>query len=255
MKSISDVLREKKFMTVASPSSPSRILCRPDCDVCGGIGYIRYDVERTDPRFGKVFPCPKLPPESSIYEGHGLTAAEIKSATWSDIKARENVDQAVRAIRSLLEYGNGMGYLYGGAGLAKTKLLQIACATWARAGRGVFLLTTQKDILDDMRTAFDDDEPSRAIQGKQEKYIGYSLLAIDELTVERSTDFKVEQFFHVVNKRHEAGTERGEGYVTLMAGNVSPQQLDFRITDRLTDGRNFIVKLTGESYRPYLERR
>jgi DNA replication protein DnaC len=182
-----------------------------------------------------------------------LTAGEIRSSNWSDIKVRENVTEATQAIQDLLEYGNGLGYLYGGAGLAKTKVLQIACAEWARAGRGIFHFTTQKDILDQMRTAYD-DEPQRRILEMQNKFIAFPLLAIDELTTERSTEFKVEQFFHIVNKRHEAGTERGEGFITIMAGNIAPHELDFRITDRLTDGRNFIVQLTGESFRPHMQR-
>jgi len=251
---IRQVLHENKWQGVRTPVTPARVLCRPDCPVCGGVGYVRYDVPVGDPRFGKLAPCPSLPPESSIFDGHGLTAREIASSTWDEIVMRENVSEAVQAIRELLEYGNGMGYLYGGAGLAKTKLLQIACAEWARSGRGVFHFTTQKDILDQMRMAFDDDQPQRKIVETQEKFISFPLLAIDELTTERSTEFKIEQFFHVVNKRHEAGTERGQGFVTLMAGNVSPAQLDFRITDRLSDGRNFILMLTGKSYRPAMER-
>jgi len=251
---IKNILDAGNWKHAVQPKGQTLLLCNPDCDTCYGTGYIRYDVPVYDPRFGRLSPCPKLPPESSIFAGHGLTSNEIRNADWSDVNIRENVTEAIQAIKTLLEYGNGMGYLYGGAGLAKTKLLQIACAEWARSGRGIFNLTTQKDILDDMRTAFDDDEPQRAIKDKQNKYIAFSILAIDEITIERSTDFKVEQFFHVINKRHESGTERGEGFITLMAGNVSPRDLDFRITDRLTDGRNFIVQLTGESYRPLMER-
>jgi len=254
MKNIKDVITAGKWVGSRDPSASARMLCTPDCEVCGGVGYVRFDVEFGDPRFGKTSPCPNLPPESSIFNGHGLTAAEIRSADWNEIKDRENVAEAIRAIKDLLDYGNGVGYLYGGAGLAKSKLLQIACARWGRDGRGIFHLTTQKDILDQMRSAFDDDEPQRRIMEMQDKFISYPLLAIDELTTERSTEFKVEQFFHVVNKRHEAGTERGEGFVTIMAGNIAPRDLDFRITDRLSDGRNFVVELTGDSYRPLMER-
>ena len=261
MKDIKHVLSElqenvlsRNLQNAPQPSSTPRLLCLPDCPVCGGVGYVRYDVPFGDPRFGKLSPCPKLPAESSIYENHGLTVAEIKASTWTDIHPRENVGKAIEKVRDLLDYGNGMGYLYGGAGLAKTKLLKIACAEWARAGRGIFHFTTQKDILDQMRAAYDDDQPQRKILEVQEKFVAFPFLAIDEITTARSTEFKIEQFFHVVNKRHEAGTELGEGIVTLMAGNASPRELDFRITDRLTDGRNFVLQLTGASYRPTLQR-
>lgn len=250
---IKDVIKAKKWMGAMAPVSKPRLLCNSDCEICGGIGYVRYDVPMDDPRFAKLMPCPNLPPESSIFEGHGMTARQLRESDWSDIDPRNNVHEAVDACKGLLERGSGLGYLHGGAGLAKTKLLQILCAQWARTGRGIFHLTTQKDILDQMRMAFDDDQPQRKIVETQEKFISFPLLAIDELTVERSTEFKIEQFFHIVNKRHEAGVERGEKFVTIMAGNVSPRDLDFRVTDRLTDGRNFIIKLTGESYRPMME--
>lgn len=247
---IADVLKKDDWMKAANHVNPKRVLCRPDCPTCGGVGYVRYDVPVDDPRFGKLTVCPNIPPESSMHDGHGLTVEQIRSLSWKDIKLRENVHDAILVLHRVLKSGNGLVYLYGGAGLAKTMLLQIACAEWARMGCGVFRFTTQKDMLDDMRTAFDDDEPQRAILQKQDKYIGYPLLALDEVTTERSTEFKVEQFFHVVNKRHEAGTERREGFVTLMAGNVSPKELDYRVMDRLTDGRNVIFRMTGDSYRP-----
>lgn len=254
MESIGDILKKPDWQTANQPVSKPSLLCYPDCEVCGGVGNIRYDVPLDDPRFGKAFPCPNLPPESSMFQNHGLTVQEIKSFSWSDITPRENVMGALKEIRKLFERGAGMGYFYGGPGLAKTRLLQIFCAQWAREGRGLFHFTTQKDILDDLRVAFDDDEPQRAIRDKQNKYIDYPVLAIDELTLERNTEFKIEQFFHIVNKRHESGTERGMGYVTIMAGNVAPEDLDFRVMDRLTDGDNFIYKLTGESFRPNMRR-
>jgi DNA replication protein DnaC len=147
-----------------------------------------------------------------------------------------------------------MLYLHGGVGLAKTVLLKIACAKWAREERGIFRFTTQKEMIDDIRLGYNDkDEPHRAVKEKEEKYIGFSLLAIDELTAERNTEFKIEEMFHVINKRHEAGVEQAGQFVTVMAGNISPTQLDYRIADRLSDGRNNIVQLRGESYRPAME--
>lgn len=250
MDTVSKVLKTDSWRSANSVSSSERILCQPECGICGGIGYVRYDVPIGDPRFGKLQPCPNLPAQSSIYEGHGLNASEIAQMNWSDFKPRENIGEAITALKNILQRGTGMGYLYGGAGLAKTKLLMTLCALWAREGKGIFHFTTQKAILDDMRLAYDDDEPNRAIKGKQDKYCGYSLLCIDEMTAERNTDFKIEQVFDLVNRRHEAGTERAEGVVTVMAGNINPNDLDFRITDRLTDGRNFIVRLKGDSYRP-----
>lgn len=248
MKHISKVIQNGKWKDASGPSG-SETLCKPDCPTCGGVGYIRYDVPFGDPKFGRTFPCPNIPAESRLHEGHGLSAYEIQTLDYDALERRENITEGVRAVEKILQRGSGMLYICGGPGLAKTVLLKIACAKWARAG-GVFRYTTQKDMLDEMRACYDDDEPQRAILEKQEKYVGYPLLALDEITAERSTEFKVEQFFHIINKRHEAGVEQGNRYATLLVGNISPNELDFRIADRLRDGRNQVIRLNGKSYRP-----
>lgn len=250
---IQHVLQKNDWMTARVPATPAKVLCRPDCPDCGGVGYLRYDVPFGHPLFGKLAPCPNLPANSSIFSGHGLSAEEIGSLSWQGIKNRENVTEAVNAVKGLFERGTGMGYLFGGVGLAKTLLLKTMCAEWYRGQRGMFHYTTVTDILEDLRLAFDDDEPQRALRDKEAKYLSHPLLAIDELGAERKTEFGIEKFFALVNRRHEAGTEHGDGLVTIMAGNVSPNELDFRIADRLTDGRNFIVRLSGESFRPAMK--
>lgn len=236
----------------APASSREKWNCRPDCPTCAGFGLLRYDVPTHDPRFGKLLPCPNLPPTSSIFENHGLTDTE-RTWSWAGVKSRENVVDGIRILKAAIQRGNGLVYLFGGPGLAKTLLLKIACAEWARSGHGIFHFTKLTKILEDLRTAYDDDEPQRALAQKEEKYMDYPLLAIDEIGAQRTTDFSVEKFFDLVDARHEAGTERGMNILTLMAGNISPSEIDYRIADRLTDGRNAIVRLTGESYRPYIE--
>ena len=232
---------------------PADSLCLPSCPICGGAGWIRYEVPFGHPKYGRIDPCPKAPPESRLFDNHGLTVYERKTLTWNQIRKRENVEGAIEQVARSLQRGRGVGYLYGGKGLAKTLLLKTACATWTRLGGGVFHFTTLADVLEDLRTAYDDDEPQRALKAKEEKYFSYPMLAIDEIGAQRLTDFGTEKFFSLINRRHESGTERGESRLTLMAGNVSPKEIDSRITDRLEDGRNFVYKLTGESYRPKLE--
>lgn len=253
MTDIKKVLDAGKWQSANNIQGPAKIFCRPDCEVCGGVGYVSYDVPIDHELFGKLMPCPKLPPESSILDGHGLEIWERKNLNFSKIKNHENVSKAIDALRKALKVGHGLGYLYGGPGLAKTLLLKILCAEWYRHGHGIFHFCTQKEFIDDMRVCYDDDEPQRAIKDKQNKYAQYPLLALDEITIDRVTPFAVDEFFHLINKRHEEGTEKGKPFLTVMAGNVSPLQLDYRITDRLTDQRNFIVQLTGESYRPAMK--
>lgn len=250
---IKDVIAKGEFMTANSPKSTEKKLCNPGCEICGGIGFVRFDVPLDDPRFGKLLPCPSLPLDSSIYDNHGLNLDE-RGWMWSKIISRNNVDTAIIIVRQALHNKNGLVYLWGGPGLAKTLILKIACAEFARRGYGIFHYAGLPAILDDLRVCFDDDEPQRALRDKQEKYKGYSLLAVDEIGVERKTDFAIEEVFKLIDARHEAGVERSELKLTLMAGNTPPNQLDFRIADRLSDGRNAIFQLTGESARPGMVR-
>ena len=227
--------------------------CKPNCPICEGTGYVYYDVPVSHRMFGKAIPCRNLPPESPIFNNHGLSSAERSRLFWSGINDRENVGRAVQEVRESMKRGKGVGYLYGGAGLAKTLILKTACVEWVRSGNGYFHYVTLAEILEDLRMAYDDDHPSHALKEKEDWYARFSLLCIDEIGAQRLTEFGTEKFFSLVNRRHEAGTERSENVLTLMAGNASPKEIDFRITDRLTDGRNFVIRLTGESYRPALE--
>lgn len=251
---IKKVITEGKYLTAPAPYSPVKKLCNPNCEICGGLGYVRFDVPLEDPRFGKTQPCPALPLDSSIYDHHGLNVAE-RAWTWDKIILRENVTHAIQRVKQALHQDKGgLVYLWGGPGLAKTLILKIACAEFARSGYGIFHYASLPSILDDLRVCYDDDEPQRALRDKQEKYKGFALLAVDEIGAERKTDFAIEEFFKLIDARHESGIERGENKLTFMAGNTPPRQLDFRIADRLSDGRNGIVQLTGESARPGMRR-
>jgi len=244
--------QQLKQLRLNAPASKPTFSCRPNCPVCGGSGYLHEDLPIGHERFGKLSFCPKLPAGSAILENHGLTAKERKSLTWAAINPRENVQAGIEAVQAAMKRGTGMVYLHGGPGLAKTLLLKTACAEWARKGGRIFHYTTLPDLLDELRQCYSDPEQERALANKRSKYAAFPFLAVDELGAERGTDFAIEETYKLLNARHEAGTERGAGILTLLAGNVPPSRLNFRIADRLQDGRNFIVELTGDSLRPGL---
>jgi len=244
--------QQLKQPRINAPGSKPTFACRSNCPVCGGLGYVRYNVPIGHERFGKVFHCPQLPADSAILENHGLTSEERQRMTWARINPRESVRAGIQAIQAVMKRGTGMVYLHGGPGLAKTLLLKTACAEWARQGGKIFHYATLPDLLDELRQCYSDPEQERALAEKRSKYAAFPFLAVDELGGERETGFAVEETYKLLNARHEAGTERAEGVLTLLAGNVPPARLHFRIADRLADGRNVIVELTGESLRPGL---
>lgn len=249
---VASVLKEGKWKESPSPSGSDYGRCSSDCQ-CGGVGFFSYDVPREHELFGRIVPCPNLPAENPYWRGRGLSVSELNTLTWDSLDIRENLAGVIEQLKAEVKRGQGLGYIYGGPGLAKTKLLKITCAEWKRSGQGGYLFTTQKAILDDLRAAFDDDEPQRAIRDLQNRISSIPLLCIDEITNERNTEFKVEEFFDLINRRHEAGVEGKQNILTIMAANISPADIDYRIRDRLNDARAMVYKLTGKSYRPAMK--
>lgn len=259
MENIGNLVRQlesKVKVDVNAPAYESQTYCAPNCDICGGVGLVRYDVATTDPRFGKLFPCPNLPLVSPIYNECGLTVQE-RSLAWNVIKGRKDeaandtLHEAVAAVKAVMAKGSGMVILYGGNGLAKSLILKIAVAETLRARRGVMArYVLMPDIVEDLRSSFDADRPGQSLKEATNRYYTYPVLAIDELGVERDTPFAAEKQFIVLDHRYNAAIENGEPLVTLLATNLSINDFPARIKDRLSDGRCHAVKLVGESLRP-----
>lgn len=238
-----------------------QIQCQPDCPTCGGIGYIRYDVQPGHERFGKLFPCPELPIHSPIYSESGLTQDE-RALSWKksllhrkDDKAAEaSLVEAVTAVKAALAAQRGVVLLYGGNGLAKSLILKIAVAETLRQRRGVMGRYIQMaEIMEDLRTSYDAEQPGRSLKEMEMRYAKYPVLCIDELGVERDTEFTAEKQFMLIDRRYTASIENQAPLVTILATNLSINEFPARIADRLSDGRCAQIKLVGESMRPGLK--
>lgn len=234
-------------------------LCKPDCEVCHGVGYVSRDVPLNDPTFGRIYPCPNAPLTSRVWNDCGLTISE-REYSWSEIHGRKDeatnkaLHDAVAAVKEILEKRNGFVLLYGGNGLAKTLILKIAVAETIRSRKLVGAkYTTMVEVIDEMRRSFDEERPGASLREMTDKYKKYPVLAIDELGVERKTEFSDERQFVLLDHRYNAAIESGEKLVTLLATNLALDEFPARIRDRMTDGRCFAIKLVGESLRPGLK--
>lgn len=228
---------------VAQPSA-----CAPDCKVCGGLGWVTGDYEITDPRFGKILPCPN----ADIYLIYGAKLGIDKSImglTWKGINENGNARAAARAVYDTLERGYGMVYLWGAAGTGKTRILKTAVAEWLRLTRRPAAYTSMSDIIDYLRASFDTENASEQAAARMDFYSTTPLLAIDEVDKMRGTEYANEKRFTLFDRRYElAAREQG---VTLMASNSDPHDfLDDYSIDRIYDGRNVVIKMTGQSARP-----
>lgn len=231
---------------VQSSDSP----CRPDCELCGGIGYIRHDLHYTHPMFGRVELCPNVDHwQFPFARRFGITKDEAERLGWTFVLDGNNARRGVTAARALLSRGYGWLYLWGEPGLAKTLILKIAVAEWLRQEKtGSY--ARMAAIIDHMRAAFDTDEPSIASEERLSWWADVPLLAVDELDRFRPTDFAQERAYLLFDRRYEDAAARKSA--TIFASNRAPSDLPPYLADRVYDGRFEIVKLQGESYRPLL---
>lgn len=56
----------------------------PVCPTCQGTGYVRFDVHYTDPRFGKMYPCPEPGCPAVVRAQFQRTETLIERSSWSD---------------------------------------------------------------------------------------------------------------------------------------------------------------------------
>lgn len=251
--------RKAQAMTTTL-KTPEIVTCKSDCEICGGPGLIKYDVDIDHPYFGRLFPCPNLPLESPHYNECGLTISE-RAYTWKgQLKGRSDKDTnaalhlAVDAVKSVLAAKRGLVTLTGGNGLAKSLILKIAVAETLRSRRGkISRYTHMAEIMEDMRASYDTAEPGRSMREIEKRYARYPVLCIDELGVGRDTDFTEEKQFFLIDRRYTAAIENNEPLITILATNLDIKDFPPRIADRLMDGRCAHIKLVGASMRPALK--
>lgn len=235
---------EKKGLYV----QPENNICSIDCEICNGIGWIRRELPISDPNFGKLEPCPN----ADLYKVYGTRlglAVEERSLEWTNIKDRENVEEAIEEVTYILSRGYGWVFLWGGYGLAKTLILKIAAAQSIRnKTRACYI--RMAEIIDTMRTAFDRQDPNYEGQRLLNVWSEMPVLCIDEFDRIRETEYASERRFLLMDRRYENALRR-QG-ITIMASNSDPDKMDGYLADRIADARNRVVHLRGRSARPMM---
>jgi DNA replication protein DnaC len=222
--------------------------CRPDCPICGGIGWIRFDRPIEDPLFGRMAICPNRSSDA-LGKDSGLDPREL-GLKWSAIADLNNALAAVRAVKAALERGRGWVTLWGPTGLAKTLILQVAIAETIRAQRPA-RYARMVDIIDNLRQAFDTENTRGEETRRMESWAGLPILAIDETDRVRSSDYSDEKRFSLLDRRYQAAL-RGNS-ITLLASNSDPRGWGDYLASRVFDGRFAVVRMIGEDVRPMVE--
>lgn len=222
------------------------------CGHCRDLHWVRQDLQPGHPDFGKLMPCPACGGGSVqvIPDDNGLLPAE-RGLTWADLfENSPEIRTAKDHVKEVLERGYGWVYVFGAYGTAKTTMLKIAIAESQRGGLGA-AYTRMPDFLDNIRLAFDKENPQEDAARRLWRWSHMNVLALDEVEKINETDFVKERRFQLLDDRYQLATREQAG-VTLLAGNVKPELLDPAIASRVRDGRFEVIHLTAKDARPLM---
>jgi DNA replication protein DnaC len=201
-------------------------------ELCGGIGYIGFDLPQEHPQFGQSFPCQcraaelnarrllhlfddaEVPP---LYRGLGFDTFErlpnLDGKTKALDAARAMADRAYFKHRHGLDLGGDVRpglTLFGPVGAGKSGLSVAILRAWAEAGAVALWITWQHLINKIQATYNNDPRVNGAATHTREQLIEgaqrVELLVIDDFgDVERwrATDDRRDIAYEILNYRHQ----------------------------------------------------
>lgn len=216
------------------------------CPHCHGLGFIGYDVEPGDPRFGKAFLCPVIY-ATTWDEEMGIARHEAARLNWHNFnKTTDQAKLIQKTIAELLREGHGMAYLYGPPGLGKTLHAKSACIIAHYKYNKVARYTSQSKVMDWLRTSFDDEYGQTTYARRLKELAEIDFLVMDEVGRLNPTDFAKATWSEIVDRRYTNADTK----TTIWLSNMPPEQVmdDYQV-DRIKDSRFVVAHIDGLSYR------
>lgn len=221
--------------------------CIPNCEICRGMGHVRYDVDEHDQMFGKLFPCPNRGRPRVSIERNGIDERDAKELVWDGIYNLNGINLAVDAIIRASSQGSGWVVIWGDYGVGKTRALKTAVAVELRAKRDA-VYVNMSQILNNLMEGFNSDAKTQTETERLKYWASVPFLAIDEVDKIRDTAYSSTRRFDLLDARYESAVNGRS--VTVFALNSHPQELPDSIYDRMRDGRFEIIHVSGDSVRP-----
>jgi DNA replication protein DnaC len=232
----------------------------PDCPICGGVGYVSYNVPEGHPQFGRVFDCEcrrtqvDAQRQDRLRQLSGLEYLADKTLATFDPDLpglrEQQRDELRRVYHRVVAYAadpQDWLIITGGYGCGKTHLAAAIANAQIEAGNKV-LFVTAPDLLDHLRSAFrptgDEEE---GYDARFDEVRSTPLLILDDLGIESPTPWAVEKLYQILNHRYNARLP------TVITTNRSLDDLEQRLRSRLYD-RDIasVLPITAPDYRTSL---
>lgn len=144
-----------------------------------------------------------------------------------------------------LDQGHGL-WLAGGVGAGKTALAMLVSKTALEAGHTVAIYSLPK-LLARIRATYEKDLGGDSYTQFFDRLISVDLLHVDDLGVEKRSDWVLEQLYSVVNERYEM--ERSMVVTTNLEQPALEEQIGERTVSRLIEICGPPLTVDGEDLR------
>ena len=155
------------------------------------------------------------------------------------------VGEFLEEIGSRLDKGQGL-WLAGGVGAGKTALAMLVSKTAIEAGHTVAIYSLPK-LLARIRATYEKDLGGDSYTQFFDRLISVDLLHVDDLGVEKRSDWVLEQLYSVVNERYEM--ERSMVVTTNLEQQALEDQIGERTVSRLVEICGPPLTVDGEDLR------
>jgi len=241
--------------SATSPESTRNTASVEACPLCRGLGFTTPDVPVGHPDYGKVSPCRcqagpmaqrralRLLKLSNLGRLAEHTFANFRSDGVALNEAdRRNLHSAYEASLEFAESPKGWLLVTGTFGCGKTHLAAAIANRLIERGRGV-LFVVVPDLLDHLRATFS-PRSAVAYDERFDEVRTAPCLILDDFGAQNATGWALEKLYQILNSRYN------NRLPTVIATNVSLEEMDPRLRSRLTD-ESLVrgVAITAPDYR------
>ena len=214
---------------------------KPDCPICGGLGFVGKDVPFGDPEFGKMYACTCRTDELSTQQHQHLRTisnlGSLSTMTFESFQPRgrvgmprqqaDTLEQAYNTANNFAGTLRGWLLLLGRYGTGKTHLAAAIANQAVNMGVSTLFLTVP-DLLDWLRFAYSNSEGS-GFEARFEEIRNIPLLVMDDFGTHNATPWAQEKLFQILDYRYVAKLP------TVITSNLNLNDFEGRVNSRLLD--------------------